>query len=528
MNAKRFFVIFVPGLLVVEERRFDEACALLAQACALDQIEVQRGIGTAGTGRAGESIALRQWIQEQRANGVTSVSVAVQAGSAGAGRGMEGGDRVRQMLTGFADGLPFQMRIDTAVGGSVHVQGTVPGPRLSLTASIFLELLNRQGEPGFFVPGVLEVIDAYRADGDRAALAASDLPSYLLSSEGEQDWDAIGQQVFRGIQADALTHGKSFVIPPALVHHIEKTTPVDDELEFTAWLEAYDEDEVTAAALLGLIKAQDFAGRIWRIAASHKLLVEKLGDIDELDDFPRIAAHDWPRFLSRLPDREVARVSEVLIELVRLECEERGIQPRIPDDLADIFGPNDKERRWLEFDERLQHDLGWTIREVDVPWTLFVQDPAVDPVPSPAAMPMAQARQQFIDALTQARDFAWRVDSPYDRVLGAARHLAMHAIDPGPLDLTVLESPDVDWEPDMLVLLQLFTQMFAPFEWGGDRVFGLAAVSSADSFGGVDGWTDQAFEGEQQVRFEAVSLKLFDALNRYFEALVSFAPRAGD
>lgn len=240
-----------------------------------------------------------------------------------------------------------------------------------------------------------------------------------------------------------------------------------------------------------------------------------------LEDFPRIAAHDWPRFLSRLADRDVARVSEVLLELVRLECEARGIQPRIPDDLAHIFGPDDLERRWLVFNERLQQDLGWTIRQADMAWTLFVRAPAAPHAPPMAIMPMAQARQQFIDALTEARAFAWRADSHFVRTFGAARQLALDATDPGPLDRDVLASPDLDWEPDMLILVQLFTQAFAPFEWGADRLLGLAAVSTADVFGGMDAWTDQAFEGEDQARFQAVSLMLFDAMNRYFEALVS-------
>lgn len=78
------------------------------------------------------------------------------------------------------------------------------------------------------------------------------------------------------------------------------------------------------------------------------------------------------------------------------------------------------------------------------------------------------------------------------------------------------------------LVLQSFTQMFAPFEWGADRVLGLAAVSSADLFGDAGGWSDQVFEGEEQVRFQAVSLKLFAALNRYFEALVSFKSQAGN
>jgi len=521
MNANRHFVTFLSGLLVVDGRHLDEAYALMEQFFAPDQVEVQRGNGIAGSVHGADRLLLRQWVQEQRANGVKSVSVAVQDGAADTGHGTAGADRMRQMLTGFADGLPILMRLDTTGNGPVYVEGTVPGLRLSLTTSLFLELLNAQDRPEFFQPGVLAAINVYRAFNDRGAIAEAAFQSYLLSPEGLQDWETNGQRIFRTVQADALTHEQGFVIPKGFSDHVEATTPVGDEPEFTAWLDAYDEDKVTGAALLNLIKAQNFAGRIWRIVASRKLLMEKLGDIDELDDYPRIAAHDWPRFLSRLAHQEVARVSGVLIELVRLECEERGIQPRIPVDLAGIFGPGEEERRWLEFNERLQHDLGWRIRETNLPWTMFVRAPGTDLMPSSAIMPMAQARQQFIDALTQARDFAWRVDSDFEGVLGVARDLAMHAIDPGPLDLTILESPDLYWEPEMLVLLQLFTQAFAPFEWGADRILGLAAVSSADLFGGANAWTEQSFDGEDQVRFQAVSLTLFGALNRYFEALVS-------
>lgn len=89
--------------------------------------------------------------------------------------------------------------------------------------------------------------------------------------------------------------------------------------------------------------------------------------------------------------------------------------------VAAIFGPDEDERRWLEFNERLEHDLGWTIREAGIPWTLFIRDPAAHPLRSTASTPTAQARQQLIDALTQARDVAWRVDSHFERVLGVAR-----------------------------------------------------------------------------------------------------------
>ncbi|WP_311964711.1 hypothetical protein, partial [Acinetobacter baumannii] len=82
-------------------------------------IQVQHTIGAASSGRDADTLALRQWIQEQRANGVTSVSVEVEDGADGAGHDTEGANLLRQMLTGFADGLPFLMRVDTAAGGPV-------------------------------------------------------------------------------------------------------------------------------------------------------------------------------------------------------------------------------------------------------------------------------------------------------------------------------------------------------------------------------------------------------------------------
>lgn len=218
MNPNRFFATFVSGLLVIDESRFDEAYALVAQLSALDQVEVQRGTGAGSE----DKLALRQWILEQRAKEVLSVSIGVEDGSVATGHDHAGWDRLRQMLAGFADGLPILMRVDTAGEGAVLVQGTVPGPRLSLTSSQFLELLDGQDQRGFFQPGVLDEINAYRTESQRDDIAPAALASDLVSPEGQRDWEVVGRQVFRTVQADALTHEWHFLIPTSFMHHIEK------------------------------------------------------------------------------------------------------------------------------------------------------------------------------------------------------------------------------------------------------------------------------------------------------------------
>ena len=43
------------------------------------------------------------------------------------------------------------------------------------------------------------------------------------------------------------------------------------------------------------------------------------------------------------------------------------------------------------------------------------------------------------------------------------------------------------------------------------RILSACLALPADLFGGADTWTEQGFEGEDQVRFQAVSMKLFGA-----------------
>lgn len=521
MKPNRAFVMLASGLLVVDERRLADAYKLATQFHALDSIEV-RGGGEAAPGDGdGASIPFRQWVEQQRAHGVTSVAVTVQDGSTTvAGDAGDAGGASWTM--GFGEGLPILMRVDTRLHGAVCVQGTVPGPRLSLSASQFAELLNAQSDPDFFWACVWADINTQRQSEGRDAIGPWSLQAYFSSSEGEREWEELGEQMFRDMQADALTHDKPFVIPDGFSGYVEQVTPDGAELEPMTLLEAYDEDAVTAPALLRLIDAQDFGDTIWRVAASPSLLREKLGDSDELDDFPAIAAADWPLVLAGWPDEELARVSWVLIELVRVECETRGVQPRIPDDLAAIFGPNDIERRWYYFHDRLQHDLGWAIREIDPAWSLSVLDRGEDSASLASPRRMVQARQQFVAALTSARDVARRLDAPGQHLLGAARDLAVQAGRTGPVDIAALAPLGLVRQAHWWQLALLLKATFAPFDWGADRLLGLAAVSTADGLWEADAWTDRQFEGRDKAQFQALSLKLFSTLNRYFEALVSF------
>ncbi|WP_306392739.1 hypothetical protein [Telluria beijingensis] len=539
MNSNRFFVAFVSGLLGVEEKRLADAYRLVAQHYEIETGSILRGVSAAVGDGGRDRLPLREWIDRQRERGVKSVSVriAVQDGSDDDqdddqeddwdddqdddwdGTGDE--DPEPHMLAGFAGGLPILMRVDTRSSHGVYIQGTVSGPRLLLTPSRFLDLINAQGDPDFFWPTVLEEINQFHCCNGRDEIAADALQAHFLSPEGMHDWEFMGQQIFRELQVESFTYDKAFVIPTGFLNHVDEVRPVCADFEPMVWLEIIDEDEVSAAALLRLVEAQHFGNRIWQFAADRDQLTEILDEHEALDDFPDIAATYWPRFLAGLADEDVSLVSQVLVELVRLECQSRGVQPCIPDDLADIFGPDDEERRRLHFRGRLQCDLGWRIREADDPGRQFVLDRVDRPVDMDEPMDMVHARQQFIEALTLVQEFARRVGSPFYPVFGAARYLASEAAGDGVLGVTVPEASDPGLEPGLSSAVQRITESFEPFGWGVDRLLGLAAISAADVFGGMGSWNDQAFEGADQEDFHAASSTLFSAMNRYFEALVS-------
>lgn len=529
MNSNRVFLALAAGLLTVSENRLDGALSKAAQFCRLDVSELDAGVGAMVRHRAGQQIPLQQWIQERRAEKVVSLFVVTHHNSGRAGdedaedadNDVTDNERPPHMMAGFAGGLPMLLSLRTNGGQSLHAQGTVTGPRLLLSAPLFTRLLSQQKCPDFYWAIVLSEINQFHRCNGREEIESDDLQRHLSSHEGEHDWEFIGADIFREIQVEAFTFDEPFVIPLELAQLVEAVTPFIEDFQLSVWLEIVDE-EVSGVQLLRLIEAQGFSARIWQIAADRSRLCELLEEEYDLAEFPDIAAHDWPDYLARSSADEAWQICEELVELVRLECERTNTQPIIPDDLKDVFGPDEEERRRLHFRGRLQHDLGWRICEVDQPKMFYVLDQVESVVQINPATPLHRSRRDFIAALRAISDFARRVDSPFVDAFDFALHLAAHAEGDGEPDLAALRRSDPDRSSADWQTVDRFIELFAPFGWNANRLLGLAAISAADVFGAMGSWNDQGFEGDDDAAFRAVSAQLFTALNRYFDAIVSF------
>lgn len=512
MNANRYFVALAVGLLTAPEDSYARACAKASELYELERMQ-QPGTVSAAVGEdGGERTPLLSWLRQKRAERISCVSVAVHEPV---------GDDEAHLLAGFAGGLPVIVRIRSRCGSADYLAGTVSGPEVLMTTSDLIALLHRQGAPALYRDCVLGEINEFNRCNGRAEVDPADLERYLSTNEGRDAWEVMGEQIFRELQVAACVAGREFVVPDDMRSLVRPVEPSFGSGRMHVWLEPFDEELVTGEHLLRLVEAQAFAGRIWQCCSDKSALAERVGDDFELDSFPVLRAAAWPRYLGRLSADEAAEVRDEIIELVRLECESAGTEPVIPEELDDIFGPGEEERRQLMFRQRLQHDTGWTLAPSAHPWMLAVLD-RVDGDPAPACpRPLEQARREFIEAVERIGQFARQVDSGFARLFQLARCCATQADGRGDADLAAIIAQHPDQFESVQQQVEAMIDVFSTFGWGAERTFGLVAVSLADVFGGMGSWNDQWFDGPDQEVFEEVSAALFRSLNRYFESLVS-------
>lgn len=458
---------------------------------------------------------LRDWVLRARAGGLLGCRP-------GFGGRRNGGIQAH-MMAGFLGGRPCTLHVRHADRCDIYHAGTTSSARHAMTVAQFADLINAQANPEFYWPGILADINQFHSCNGIVEVEPDELPDFLLSDAGAHAWDITGDQIMREIQVEALTFDEHFMIPAHLADLVEKVVPIYD-MDPYVWLDAYDDDEVTGSHLYQLTIAQSFHSEIWRQCADPRQLAATLGEDFDLTAFPHIDARRWGHYLQGLDAIEAEWVRDEVLALIRLECQRRGCEPLIPAALEDIFGPDEEERRRLSFRARLQHDMGWHLKLHPSPWCMFVfdEDGCEDGAGDDAAAIVKVGHQQrFEAALEDICAFAVQVQSPFVVHFQLAQILAAEARADTPFNRVAFERICVSNNvPDHLASTEL-VDLFAAFGWRNRRVLGLATVAAADVFGAMGSWNDQSFDGEEAAQFEAVSSKLFCAMNGYLASLLT-------
>lgn len=292
------------------------------------------------------------------------------------------------------------------------------------------------------------------------------------------------------------------------------------------WLEAID-DDVDGDQLVQLVNAHDFAQRVWERCSDKDQLMRDLDDVD--DDFPQMDAQQWPGYLRRLSADEAVDLVDVIVELVRSECEAKNLQPHIPESLSDVFGPDKVQRTRLHYRWKLQLDTGWRLVENEDRWQTYLFE-CLPKYSRAAIFPtkVSESRDEFESALIQAEKFALEAASPYAECFRFAIFLSKksHSVASGintatiAAELTAMNFSE-DWISQFDSTFKLI-DAFSQFGWSDAKLYSLAAISASDVFGAMGSWNDQSFEEPLATTFETVSARLFSAINRHFGALLSY------
>lgn len=472
---------------------------------------------------------LREWVMGMRANGPLACRPAFEGG--------DNEDMPEHMMAGFLGGRPGTLHVRHAGGSHSYSAGTISSDIHAMTVAQFADLIDAQADPAFYWAAILADINQFHSCNGIVEVEPDQLADFLLSDAAVHAWNFTGAQIVREIQVEALTMGVAFTIPAHLAHLFEEVRPFHAMHRYV-WLEAFDEDEVTGAQLVQLVMAQAFYAEIWRICADPQELAATLGEDYDLSEFPHIDAQRWADYLQGLDAIDAELMRDDLLELIRLECQRRDCEPLIPAALADVFGPDEEERRRLMYRGRLQHDMGWYLKRHPAPWRMFVFDEesseasaADDAADDAANMVEAGQQQRFEAALEAIEAFALQAQSPFAAQFRLAKRLAVQARAHAPFDRAAFEricasNPMPEHGADAGLV-----DLFAAFGWGNRRVFGLAAVAAADVFGAMGSWNDQSMDEDESIdddeeaQFEAVSSQLFGAMNAYLASLLTVGLR---
>lgn len=522
MFTEYYVLAIMTGFLTCKQSRMEDLTAYFGDSFELNEVFKSGTVSIAGAAVENAPTSFNEWIILQRNKGCVSLRVSVQ--------GVSDPRYPSHKLAGFAGGRASCIEMHYDHGVDVYTLGSISSPNNALLAESFVRLIDCQENPDFFWDFIWEEVNEFNSMNDMDNIERPEIRSYMTSPWGRHAWEkSIGDNLFREIQVEALTYEIGFVIPDELRAMVEPVEPSPFllELDEHVWLEAID-DDVDGDQLVQLVNAQNIAQRVWeRCSDKHQLMC----DLDDVGhDFPQIDAQQWPGYLRLLSADEAVDLVDVIVELVRSECEAKNFQPHIPESLSDVFGPDIVERTRLHYRWKLQLDTGWRLVESEDRWLTYLfkcqpKDSRVAIFPTK----VSESRDEFESALIQAEKFALEIASPYAECFRFALFLSKksHSVASGinAAAITAELAAAMNFSEDLINRLDSTFKLIdalSRFGWSDATLYSLAAISASDVFGAMGSWNDQSFEEPLAATFETVSARLFSAINRHFGALLAY------
>jgi hypothetical protein len=356
-----------------------------------------------------------------------------------------------------------------------------------------------------------ELVRESRELNDEPVLEPGTVRQALLDADGGW-WGLMADQLMQEAQIECLVEGSEFAVPPALETLFERMEPLfpEDAERFSVYL--YPTGSVTVADLVALVEAQ---GRSERLGPA--LTAEAAEGFSEFAGQDVSGGMAWLKTRTTHDTEETALGAFVCRAICRF-CEEARENPVIPPQLAELFGPDERDQKRAQFRSRVS-DAAWRAVSNPDPWTCYVWEDTGSPVPQHSMSPVP-----FRKALTAIEAFARKNESPYTE----AFRLAQFCLDlePGPWDEAFIKALPrrVEQSGFSELAVEVFgnnlgpTATLARLGWPRDRLGTVLAAGIADVFGGMGSWNDQYFDDAEE--YGAVSGALAASFGPLWDALL--------
>ncbi|MBC7486684.1 MAG: hypothetical protein H7282_08025 [Cytophagaceae bacterium] len=514
MKRNDYIKLLSGGLLQVSESKFRELATFIEQRFEVHELRKPQTVSIGGQASDNQYLGLIEWAKAFRKENIESVTYFYSA--------LSEKQLPAHMAAAFAGVEDVIFHVKTAAQNYFCILQTRYSPSNEISPEQLLALVNAQVNPASEWTRLEELVQKNNELNSRPRMAEGSIQSHLVSPEGYQTFEWQAGDFVKELQLNAIIKGTEFVIPEALKDLLQPSSfSFYDDKEEREYIYLYLVEEISSKELISLVETQPFADEV-----IHKLdaFLKEYPNGLTLDPF------HWKESIQNYPADQLQGIANMMCRFICECCEEKKMKPFIPASLKSKLGPDELEAQRIVARGKLDRSQYFLAGNTQ-PWeahTFERMDYTGVPEVSPPEEELKATLQQ---ALKATGAFAAKNNSNFAEAFQFADYLLTGLLPEGNFDEAhkekiIRELKELNFSDRAI---ENFTNVFFYSEelliigWDSKTIYAFFACSIADVFGGMGSWNDQYFEPEEEnVKYQQLSGALFNALKKYFVALLSF------
>lgn len=297
---------------------------------------------------------------------------------------------------------------------------------------------------------------------------------------------------------------------------------------------------LTYPELTTLIDAQQLKEKIW------ERVIEYINDSNEMNNRPIIAPEKMRSYLLNDAPKDMPDflLTDIVSE-IQVECAALDTRFVIPDTYKNsfeqfesntLFGGDFPEMPRENFESEIEYRRAnarsnqkkWYVKQNNNNWhNYFFERITISPTKT-TSNSKNDKKEAFIQALTDIKQFAAKIESPYEEAFSLALLFTSNELPEGQFDKEHIQAITAfitnkgfsERAQSVFTDKAYYLEDFWKMGYTKEAVFHLFAINTADVFGGMGSWNDEPVSAENSETYHNVSATLFSAMKTYFISIL--------